>query len=113
MENEIEMEKEQRESEKFVEKLYQDGHTCVIIYETYPQCVDWCGQKVCMGKIKIEEENKTEMEIDMEKRQKESEEFVKKLRKDEHTCIIIKESYPQIVRWCEQQVCVNKVKTDK
>lgn len=34
--------------------------------------------------------------------------FAKQLEKAGHKCVIILESYPPIVRWCEEEPCVKK-----
>ena len=41
----------------------------------------------------------------MEKRQRQAEEFIKKLKKEGHKCISIKESYPIRVGWCGCFTC--------
>jgi len=46
----------------------------------------------------------------MAERQKEEEEFIKKLESDGHTCIMILESYPIQVRHCNRDTCVNIIR---
>lgn len=35
--------------QKFRKKLKKEGHTCVMIKETYPSKTIWCHEKVCKG----------------------------------------------------------------
>ncbi|BCS82509.1 hypothetical protein QLL95_gp0020 [Cotonvirus japonicus] len=51
------MARRQAEEDKFVEKLRNEGHTCIRIMESYPSQTGWCRQKICVN-IKADENYK-------------------------------------------------------
>lgn len=77
--------------------LRKNGHECSFIVGMGPnRYVTWCGFSVC--------EN-FGLSANMEKENKEKEDFAKSLTEAGHRCVRILESYPCQIDWCEQQIC--------
>ena len=41
------MAQRQRKQNRLLRKLARQGHTCVLVLETYPSQVSWCKEKKC------------------------------------------------------------------
>lgn len=76
--------------------LKEKGHECVGIVGMKDHKFEWCMKDECSTK---------RMHEDMNRRQKEENEFVKKLESEGHTCITILECYPSRTRWCQSNPC--------
>lgn len=46
-----------------------------------------------------------------DKREKENREFVAKLKKEGHICIIVYETFPSQIGWCKQEKCAKITKS--
>lgn len=80
---------------QIINLLKSNGHTCAL-YNMQNKTLEWCNQDKCKN---------TEVYLNMEIRQKQQEELVKKLEKQGHKCIRIMESYPMQVGWCNKTPC--------
>ena len=75
--------------------IHSKGHTCCY-YDSSKGKLDWCN---------IDECEDVKMRLDMEKRQKQQEEFARRLIENGHKCVYYMESYPVQVGWCGKEKC--------
>jgi hypothetical protein len=46
----------QNKQEELMNRLKQEGHTCVCVCESYPVQVEWCHQTPCKNALQVKEE---------------------------------------------------------
>lgn len=81
------------DANKFIKKLENEGHTCLVLIETEPIFIEWCRQEICLGHDYKEKA--------AEKQKNERKDQILKIKNEGHTCI--KEWSDSSFRWCENQ----------
>lgn len=84
---------------KIIDLLKENNHTCYF-YNGLTERLEWCNKDICEN-IEIEKINSI--------KNNESMMLVEYLKKRNHKCVLILETYPIQVRWCNNNECIYKI----
>ena len=90
--------------ESATEFLRQSGHECVAIKAPRPYKFYWCARVKCEF-LEMMENAEAEDEKEMER--------FNSLVEEGHTCLVLLETFPCQVGWCEEKVCVKNPEKKK